>query len=219
MATAIAKTATRPNANTNPNQSQSQAGSTSNRPPTVRQQIRRWLEDQVIGRDIIDQPQIASEAMAHFAQDPEFCAAVFNEALRGLVYHMLSQLMTGWRDSNPYIPYRDGYATRAAFKANADAAPVMSKWQRWFENLRAGESKVITIMTREDCLLAASIRRERASQHLKIARWLERLAEGLEPGQMVSERYDDTEITRIAAETGVVEMPLPEETTQPDAAA
>ncbi len=163
---------------------------------SVRSEVRAWIRAALDGEDAIELPFLTEQACTHFAKQPKVVERYFQENFRQMVYSEAQSVVATTRTAtSTHIQLGDELVTREELTKRAKK----SRWSSWMEHV--GERHIrLPKMTRDDLLKAAGERRQRASIDISRAMLMERLAEQLEDGETVEDRYTDEDIDRILNE-------------------
>lgn len=156
---------------------------------SARAQIKRWVREEIQGRDEVRISELVVDAMNLF-NSPEFQHQLFVEALREMVYNLASDVI---KETRGLIPTIGGATSKQAIRRKASQHIIFSQWME-----HVGDRHIRLLeMTREDLVVAAAERRQRGEYELGLATLWEQLAEDLEPGQKVSTKWSVDDIQRI----------------------
>lgn len=172
----------------------------------IRQYMRTQIEATLAAEGRADLPALATQAEAHFLGDADFQTQI-GEMVRIIAYTQGTQLFSGTRHDGGSALYGDAVMDADAAKGAADAgiakSSALSRWATWVEH--AGKRFVpLMQMVDTDLRAAADTRFKRSDTEREIGvLWLA-LADKLEGGQSVGERFTADEIesmrVKLAAE-------------------
>lgn len=155
---------------------------------SARARIREVVKLRIEGADEISIPALTDSLVALLQGDAEFMREFVSTALRSEVYTHVSNAIAA---SRQLTQIGDEAITAEAMTKRAER--FATRFMGWFEH--SGERHVnLMDMTREDLLVAASERRKRGNREYKIAALWTQIADGLEGGQKVQERFTAEEI-------------------------
>lgn len=157
-------------------------------------QIDRWVKARLKDHNAEDEirlPDIATEAVEHFLEDRAFLTGPIGDLIRASAYDAAAAFVKRTRG---LVIFEDAVISTTEAKQRAKRSPFFS----WLEH--AGDRHLHFLdMTREDLELAATERETRAETDLEVARLERALAERLEGGQRVRDRFSVEEIEAIRA--------------------
>lgn len=160
---------------------------------SARARIREVVKVRIEGADEISIPMLTDSLVALLRGDAEFMQEFVSTALRSEVYTQVSQAVAASRN---LTQIGDHALTKVGLDARAEK--FANRFLGWFEH--SGDRHVnLMDMTREDLLVSASERRKRGQREYKIAELWTRIADGLEGGQRVQERFTAEEIDGLYA--------------------
>lgn len=161
---------------------------------TARSELRDWLREKMEGVDEVKVPELSTAAYDHFTKRRDWVARFVAEQMPAMVYDLSREFVAQSRGQMRTMG--DKVVSADKFKQAARNQPVFRKWME-----RVGDRHVrLMEMNREDLLAAAKERTDRAGTEIRIARLWRKLADGLEGGQTVRERYTPQEIERLQAD-------------------
>lgn len=155
---------------------------------TARAQIRAMVTDELEVRQEIHLTELARHIAGALRADPAFLERFMNETLVAAVYEEVRQAVGRTRN---LVRNGDYAATTEVMEERRQR--FTSRFATWFEHSGRRSVRLLE-MTREDLQAAAEERRKRGRTELKIALLWDRLADGLEGGQTVGERFTTDEI-------------------------
>lgn len=162
----------------------------SNEVLTVRARIRATVRVLLTDVDSASLPDVAREATDRLMEDTAFLQNEIRDLVQALAYEEARALAQSTRSN--LIVMGDEVMTRQ--RANAAlAAKRASRWERWLEHVGDHHVKLL-YMTREELIAAAKERRGRADTEMRVANLWDALADKLEGGQRVGERFTTEEI-------------------------
>ncbi len=160
---------------------------------SIRSRVREWVQNEIKDETEVSIPTLTASALAHFRGDQAFIQGLMQEMLRPMVYELALAVVQSSRGS--LVTLGDTIVTRDEV---AKKARTRNVWGTWLEH--AGDRHVALLdMTREDLLLAATERQDRGEHELELAKLWRKLADGLEGGQVVRERFSAEEIEKVRA--------------------
>jgi hypothetical protein len=164
---------------------------------TGQRMITRWVyarltAEALAATDEINVPALADEGAKHFLEDEAFLDGPIQDLIRSWVYTAVAQRVAKTRG---IVRLGDTVTTVEGAK-RAVRAKSNRLW-RLFEHV-SNKHVRLPEMTREDLLAAAIERRKRGSAEYFYADLWETLAEKLEGGQRVRERFTADEVHEIA---------------------
>lgn len=155
---------------------------------TARARIRAVVADALELHNEVRLTDLAKQITSALRADPVFLERFIDEVLPSAVYDEVQRYV---KRSRRLERTGDYAATAEVMEARRER--FASRFASWYEH--AGERSIKLLeMTREDLLLAAEARRKRGLTELKIALLWDKLADGLEGGQTVGERFTTEEI-------------------------
>lgn len=158
---------------------------------TARGKIRDVVRIRIQGADEISLPSITDSVVAILMTDDDFVAEFMRTTLRSEVYAQVSAVVAATRDLSVV---GDTAMSDGAVKKRA--TEFASRFLGWYEH--AGDRHVqVMEMTREDLLVAAAERRQRGDREFRLASLWSRLADSLEGGQKVSERFTPEQVEAL----------------------
>ena len=158
---------------------------------SARAQIRETVRDRITGEEEISVPQITSGVLTALMDDEQFMQAFTNETLRDAVHREVQSVVAASRD---LTLFGDTAMTEQALAKRS--AAFARRFLGWYEHV--GERHLnLMKMDRDDLLVAASERRKRGNTELHLAVLWTQLADGMEDGQSVEERFSVEEIESL----------------------
>ena len=158
---------------------------------TARAKIRDVVRLRIQGADEISLPTITDSVVALLMQDDDFVAEFMRTTLRSEVYQQVAAVVAATRDLSIV---GDTAMSEGAVKRKANE--FASRFLGWYEH--AGDRHVqVMEMTREDLIVAAAERRQRGDREFRLANLWTRLADSLEGGQKVSERFTAEQVEAL----------------------
>lgn len=158
---------------------------------TARAKIRDVVRLRIQGADEISLPTITDSVVTLLMQDSDFVSEFMQTTLRSEVYSQVAAVVAATRDLSVV---GDTAMTEGAVKKKA--TEFASRFLGWYEH--AGDRHVqVMEMTREDLLVAASERRKRGDREFRLANLWSQLADSLEGGQKVSERFTAEQVEAL----------------------
>jgi hypothetical protein len=155
---------------------------------SARLRLRAWLQERRDSEDVLQQSELAREALEHFLPDASFTQALAREKLPAMVYEEAKRVIGTGR----VHPDNEPSAERETHRGGVAAAK--SKWHRWFEHVDDRHVR-LTAMTRGDLLRAAEEREQRGDGEYVKARHWRRLAADMETDwETVGQRFSEAEI-------------------------
>ncbi len=155
---------------------------------SIRSRLRVWITEEVEDLHEFELSTVADSATDYFLTDSEFVGTVLRDLLRAMAYEVTAGVAQRTRG---FIVLGNHVASREGLKEQAKH--LSGKWDRWLEHVGTRHLRLMD-MTREDLLTAAAERRLRAKTENTIATLWETLAEKLEGGQVLRERFTPAEI-------------------------
>ncbi len=156
---------------------------------SVQVQAREWLKGEIAGRDEVKFPEL-TDSLMDWLERSDLWRAFFRMG----AYQFVRNEFTAGRSLNGLVCLAEEAVTRSVLDRRAEA--LRKKWNQWFEHVGDRDIRLMA-MTREDLLVAASERRQRATTENEIARVWEVLADGLDEGETVGDRYKPEQIEQI----------------------
>lgn len=158
---------------------------------STRALLKEWVTERIDGADEVQIPVLVEEAMRHFLADQGFVSRFFKENVRALVYDFVQSAIANSRGE--LVSLGDNVVNRETFKQKARKRSVFATWME-----HVGDRHVQLLeMTREDLLIAAKERSERAATEQSIARLWRAMAQKLEGGQVVKEVFTVEQIEHL----------------------
>lgn len=156
-----------------------------------RSELRTWLKDAIADEKEVHVPSLTNSALSWLQSRDGLHAALSEQLLRQAVYQEVQGVV--------------GLARHRALSDDVDlseeefekrTSKFASRFLSWFEHVG---DKHIRLMDadRTYLLAAAKLRRDRGSHELHLAVFFEQMADGLEGGQKVAERFTPEEIEAI----------------------
>jgi hypothetical protein len=136
-------------------------------------------------------PEIADAACAYFLSDENFLKGPIADLIRLAAYDAAQRYAQHTRG---VIPFGDSVITREEMTKRARR----SQFSVWLEHVGDRHIRFMDL-TREELLVAAGERRGRAQTDLDVALLEETLADALESGQHVKDRFTEEEIEEVRA--------------------
>lgn len=170
---------------------------------SARGRIRELVKIRIEDADEFSIPVMTDSILALLREDEPFLQEFMETTLRNEVYELIGDVVKASRN---LIQLGEHALTPDALERRTEK--FASRFLGWYEH--AGDKHVnLMEMSREDLLVAAAERRTRGQREYRIAALWSQLAEGLEGGQAVKDRFTAEEIeglyTRIeGAEKGEV---------------
>lgn len=155
---------------------------------TARARLRELVKDEVESRNEIHVADLAKHLTGILRADKAFLKAFVDEVLPSAVYEEVQKAIGRTRS----LVRNGDYAATGEVMAQRRER-FASRFERWYEH-SGGRTVKLLEMTREDLLAAAEERRKRGDTEIRIARLWETLANGLEGGQSVGDRFTTDEI-------------------------
>jgi hypothetical protein len=155
-----------------------------------RAKVRQWVREHIEGEEEVRIPDLVNDAVRDFGKDRKFLTALANEALRDMV-HDLVQSQVG-RSRSLYL-VGDTALDRKGIRKSARKQSVFASWlehagDRHFRLMDCG---------REELLIAAEERAKRGNHDLGLAALWRTLAEQLEGGQVLREKFTPEQIEEL----------------------
>lgn len=155
-----------------------------------RAKVRLWVRERIQGEEEVSLPELANEAIQVLGGDRKFITAFANECLHDMVLELASQVI---KQTRGLIKIGDVVTDVEGVKRRARKQSVFANWLE-----HVGDRHVRLLdMTREDLLSAADERQTRGERELEVAALWRTLAQRLEGGQAVKDRFSAEEIEGI----------------------
>lgn len=162
---------------------------------SARGRLRAWVAEQIeaaiAANESISTPALTTRAVEHFRTDPEFVEALMRERFTTTVYNVIVEKIG---TSRRYIRHGDSATPREQFARLAEQ--LASRWDHWLEHTGAVSVPVLA-MTKADLQAAAAERTRRGTQQFHVAALWRTLAEGLQDGERVGDRYTAEQIEQL----------------------
>ena len=159
---------------------------------TLRTAVADWVNYQIEEVQAVHVPTLARDALAHFEQDAEFVRQFFGlygyQAIYEQVRSCVERTRGGW------VPMGDEVVSRDELKVRA--VKLSSRWESWLEHCGDRHINIMTA-TKADLLMAVAERRGRAATELGYASLYEQMADKLQPGETVSDRFTTEDIETL----------------------
>jgi hypothetical protein len=155
---------------------------------SARGRIRELVKIRIDGAEEFSIPTLTDSVIALLSGDDDFMKEFIQTTLRHEVY---TQVAAAVAASRKLVQLGDEVLTPGAIERRAER--FASRFLGWYEH--AGNRHVnVMEMTREDLLIAAAERSSRGNHELRIAALWTQMADGLEGGQRVQDRFTAEEI-------------------------
>jgi len=172
------------------------------RPPSkaraeIRARIRETVDDDRVL--IVKAPEVKDQVSLWLREErPDLLENLLAEILDPMIYDEVTRVVAATRGGKA-IPLSDGQVvTKVQFDLMVQQK-LNEKWGKWLENNGAYHVRLL-VMTKSD-LLAAAVQRERRARHeIVVATLWRRLAEGMDEGDKVGDRYTLEDIERLRQE-------------------
>lgn len=149
--------------------------------------IRQWVREEIEGKEEVQLPELASKAIDTFKKDTKFLRQLAEESLRAMVYQLAYQAV---QQTRGMWMAGDTAVTKEAIRQRARKH---SLFRDWLEHVNDKHIRLMD-MTREELLIAADEREKRGKHEIGLAALWRTLAERLEGGETVGNRYTPDEI-------------------------
>jgi hypothetical protein len=159
---------------------------------TIATWVRQWFRDATSDpAEEVKLGDIADEAVDHFLADQKFLHGPIADLIRMAAYDAAQRIVANTRN---LVALGDTVVSReqAARRAKASA------FWTWMEHVGNRHIR-LPEMTREDLLTAAQERRLRGQREMGLADLWESIADKLEGGQRVHERFSQEELDSLVA--------------------
>ena len=157
--------------------------------------IRDWWRQQLEGKEEIDLDALTDAALAELRKDSGFLDAVLDTVVRDIVRDTGSRVIA----KRPGMVATNGHrhVTRAVLIAEIEAEIAERPLAFLQEQDRAGRPRNLLDMTYEQVIAAAQDRYDAGRDNLRRAALYKMLAEEMQTGQRVRDRWTDEEIARM----------------------
>ena len=155
---------------------------------SARAQLTQWVRTTIVEERALSIPDVKNRARAHFAADAAFMHQLLNELLDSSLYEIVQRVVGS---SRGLTVIGDEVVTKAQFEEHV--REKRNKWASWLEHVNNRHIRLFD-MNREELLVAAAEREQRANTELEIAVLWRRLADKLEGGERLGERFTAVEI-------------------------
>lgn len=156
--------------------------------------LARWVREHIDQEAEVNLPELVNEAITHFSADKTFLTRFLRENIRALIYDLVQGMVASSRGVDRVL-LGDTVTTSDKITKRARSASVFSNWLEHVDNHHVR----LLDMTREELLIAATERIARGEAELHLANLWRTLAEDLEGGQRVRERFTAEEIEQVHA--------------------
>ena len=155
--------------------------------------VRLWVREQLKDKEEIVKSEIIKQAVRDFAKDKHFLSEITKDAIASLVKWAIEYELHSSHNpmhqtgSGDLLISKEGIAARAA---KHDIFRV------WLEHV--GDRHILLMrMNREDLVVAAAERQQRGDHEIGVATLWRAIADKLEGGQRVEERFTPEEIDQL----------------------
>lgn len=151
-----------------------------------------WVREQLEGESEIQIPVLAKDAIAAFAGDQDIRQALYVQGLYAWVYEMARTAVGQSRGAQ--IIAGDTVLSRDGVTAKANLLRL--KWHGWLEH--AGDRHILLMdMAKPNLLVAAAERQQRGDYEMALASLWRALAEPMQEGEKVGDRFRAEDIQSI----------------------
>lgn len=164
---------------------------------STRSQVRTWIRSQIAGQSHVEVRSLYREMVAHFAGNPDFVSAWLAETLPAIAYEETRRVCADTRD---HILFGDEILNRDATEERM--REVRPRWQAWLEHVGDRHVRLMD-MNSNELRTAATIRRTRGENELRIAELWDELASKLKGKKKVSDVFTPEQIEDLAANLSI----------------
>lgn len=165
--------------------------------PSTRKQVRAWIRTQIAGQSHVEIRTLYREMVTHFAGDQAFVAAWLAETLPAIAYEETRRVCADTRD---HIMFGDELLNRGA--TDERMRDIRPRWSAWLEHIGDRHMRLME-MTSDELHTAASLRRQRGENELRIAELWDELASRLKRKKKVGDVFTPEQIEDLAASLSI----------------